>query len=62
MSIDYTARFTIKFLAKYAQELQRQRILQRPAFIHQRVFDQWIPTEELYFSQFEIRAFCDLAL
>ena len=32
------------------QETQRQRILQRPAFLHQRFFDVWIPMENAYFA------------
>lgn len=34
--------------------VQRQRILQRPAFLHQRFFDAWIPMEHQYFSCFSI--------
>lgn len=35
-------------------EMQRQRILQRPAFLHQRFFDEWIPMENHYFAHFSI--------
>ena len=32
------------------EETQRQRILQRPAFLHRRFFDEWIPMENRYFD------------
>ena len=35
-------------------EVQRQRILQRPAFLHQRFFEEWIPMENRYFEAFGI--------
>lgn len=31
-------------------ETQRQRILQRPAFLHRRFFEEWIPMENCYFA------------
>ena len=43
-------------------ETQRERILRRPAFLHQRFFELWIPMEEAYFSHFGIRERSDLAL
>ena len=30
---------------------QRSRILERPAFLHQRFFNDWIPMEHLYFEK-----------
>ena len=33
---------------------QRERILQRPAFLHQRFFEEWIPMEQQYFETFSI--------
>ena len=47
------------FLAITA-ELQRQRILERPVFLHQRFFAQWIPMEQRYFDGFAIPEKCDL--
>lgn len=35
-------------------EVQRQRILERPAFLHQRFFEEWIPMEDQYFESFGI--------
>ena len=43
--------YDLKILLKVAPEVQRERILQRPAFLHQRFFDQWIPMENRYFAQ-----------
>ena len=31
-------------------ETQRQRILERPAFLHRRFFEEWIPMENRYFA------------
>lgn len=36
-------------------EIQRKRILERPAFLHKRFFDTWIPMEEQYFEKFHIQ-------
>ena len=35
-------------------EVQWQRILERPAFLHQRFFEEWIPMEDQYFESFGI--------
>lgn len=43
-------------------ELQRHRILKRPAFLHQRFFEEWIPMEQQYFDHFRILEQCDLLL
>lgn len=39
-----------KILLSVDAETQRQRILQRPAFLHKRFFEEWIPMEEVYFK------------
>ena len=54
--------YDLKIFLTVSQELQRQRILERPAFLHQRFFDTWIPMEQLYFSHFEIPKKSDLIL
>lgn len=41
-------------------ELRRQRILRRPAHLHRRFFEEWIPMEERYFGEFRIAEICDL--
>ena len=43
-------------------QLQRERILQRPAFLHQRFFEEWIPMELAYFRQFDIQEKSHLVL
>lgn len=42
--------------------LQRARILQRPAFLHRRFFEEWIPMEQRYFDGFDIMAKCHLCI
>ena len=54
--------YTLKIFLSVTPELQRQRILQRPEFLHQRFFTEWIPMEEAYFTHFQIRENCDLTL
>ena len=39
-----------KLLLTVDEETQRRRILQRPAFLHQRFFEEWIPMENRYFD------------
>ena len=43
--------YDLKVLLTVSEEQQRQRILQRPAFIHARFFEEWIPMENRYFGQ-----------
>ena len=43
-------------------ELQRQRVLERPAFLHERFFAQWIPMEDRYLEQFRIGEKADVIL
>ena len=43
------------------EEVQRQRILQRPAFLHQRFFEMWIPMEKAYLEGFSIHQKSDLS-
>lgn len=42
--------YDLKILLSIPEDLQRQRILQRPAFLHERFFQQWIPMENRYFA------------
>lgn len=53
---DLTVFLTVK------PELQRQRILQRPAFLHRRFFEEWIPMEHRYFDGFSIAEKSDMVL
>ena len=43
-------------------ETRRQRILLRPAHLHRRFFEEWIPMEARYFETFSISAACTLVL
>lgn len=52
--------YDLKVQLTVSEELQRQRVLERPAFLHQRFFEQWIPMENRYFEQGGIQA--DLVL
>ena len=47
----FGAPYDLKLLLSVSPELQRQRILERPAFLHQRFFEQWIPMENRYFAE-----------
>ena len=54
--------YDLKILLTITPELQRERILQRPAFLHKRFFEEWIPMENLYFDGFGIPEKCDLVI
>jgi uridine kinase len=42
--------YDLKILLTVDEETQRQRILERPAFLHKRFFEEWIPMENRYFD------------
>ena len=42
--------YDLKILLTVDEETQRQRILARPAFLHRRFFEEWIPMENRYFD------------
>ncbi len=42
--------YDLKILLTVSEETQRQRILQRPHFLHDRFFQEWIPLENRYFE------------
>ena len=42
--------------------LQRERVLARPAHLHERFFEEWIPMENRYFKKWEIAKTCDLIM
>ena len=44
----------LKILLTVDEETQRQRILERPSFLHKRFFEEWIPMENQYFEVFGI--------
>jgi len=54
--------YDLKIRLTISPELQRQRILKRPEFLHKRFFEEWIPMEERYFEGFDISKKCDIVL
>ena len=52
----------LKVFLTVSPENQHQRILQRPAFLHQRFFEQWIPMELRYFQHFSIPEKADMVI
>ena len=54
--------YDLKILLTVDEETQRQRILERPAFLHKRFFEEWIPMENRYFDGFRIAEKCDLVI
>ena len=54
--------YNLKILLTVDEEIQRQRILERPAFLHKRFFEEWIPMENRYFEGFAISEKCHIIL
>ena len=54
--------YDLKVFLTVSPELQRQRILMRPAFLHQRFFEAWIPMENAYFEAFSVKDQSDLVI
>lgn len=52
--------YDLRIFLSASPALQRQRILERPAFVHQRFFEEWIPMENRYFSGFSVAENCDM--
>lgn len=52
--------YDLKIFLTVSPEVQRTRILARPAFLHTRFFTQWIPMEQAYFAHFSIASQSDL--
>ena len=46
--------YDLKIMLTVDEETQRQRVLERPAFLHKRFFEEWIPMENRYFEVFKI--------
>ena len=42
--------YDLKILLTVDEKTQRQRILERPPFLHKRFFEEWIPMENRYFN------------
>ena len=54
--------YDLKIFLTVTPETQRERILQRPVFLHKSFFESWIPMEQQYFKTFAIGEKSDLAL
>jgi len=52
--------YDLVILLTVDEEERRRRILARPAFLHERFFNEWIPMEEMYAEHFRIREKADL--
>ena len=52
--------YDLVILLTVDEEERRKRILTRPAFLHERFFNEWIPMEEMYAEHFRIREKADL--
>ena len=46
--------YDLKIVLTIDDQTQRERILQRPVFLHPRFFEEWIPMENRYFEVFKI--------
>lgn len=54
--------YDLKIFLTVTEDTRRERILRRPAFLHKRFFEQWIPMEQQYFGTFSIPAQCHLIM
>ena len=54
--------YDLKILLHVDPQLQHQRILERPAFLHRKFFEEWIPMENRYFAAFEIFEKADILI
>lgn len=54
--------YDLKVFLEVDRETRRRRILQRPAALHRRFFEEWIPMEQLYFECCAVPERCDLVL
>lgn len=55
-------RYDLKILLTVDPGFQRQRILERPAFLQERFFTLWIPMENRYLEEFRISEKADIIL
>lgn len=54
--------YDFRIFLSVSPDTQRQRILLRPAFLHRKFFEEWIPMEKMYFDHYRIPNGCDLLL
>lgn len=53
--------YDLKIYLNVSPEVRVQRILRRPAFLQKRFFEEWIPMEQRYFTEFRIEEKADIA-
>lgn len=54
--------YDLKIFLKVTAEVREQRIMHRPRFLQKRFFEEWIPMEQMYFSEFCIEEKADMAV
>ena len=54
--------YDLTILLTVDPEIQRQRVLERPAFVQEKFFTQWIPMENQYLEGFRIADHADMIL
>ena len=54
--------YDLRICLQVSEQMRKERIEKRPAFLHKRFFAEWIPMEQQYFETFAIEARSDLAL
>lgn len=54
--------YDLKVFLSITPELQHQRVLHRPSFLHQPFFEKWIPMENRYFEAMKIAEKSDVML
>lgn len=52
--------YDLRLVLTVSETVRTQRILNRPAHLHRRFFEEWIPKEQTYFTAFAIEEHCDL--
>lgn len=52
--------YDLTIFLSVSPEVQRQRVLLRPAFKHRMFFETWIPMEQKYFAAFGIKERCSI--
>ena len=52
--------YDLRLVLTVSETVRTQRILNRPAHLHRRFFEEWIPKEQAYFTAFAIAEHCDL--
>lgn len=54
--------YDLKIFLTIHPQVQHQRILERPSFLHKRFFEEWIPMEQRYFDGFDVSRKCDFVI